>query len=205
MMHDDDMRALSVLRKTGAERFHAAGTELPFDLLDFWRWYCSDITSNVTRGVIAEYIVAQALGVMGGVRMEWDAFDLTTRDGVRVEVKSAAYLQSWHQTKHSAISFSIQPTIGWNASTNEYGSERKRQADIYVFALLAHRDKHTLDPLDVVQWEFFVVPTRLLDARFPTQARIALSTLLALQPARATFETLTPAVARAYTRVEQGG
>lgn len=202
MMQGDDLRALPVLRKTGAERFHAAGTLLPFDLLDFWRWYCSDITSNVTRGVVAEYIVAHALGVMGGVRMEWDAFDLTTRDGVRLEVKSAAYLQSWHQTKPSPISFGIQPTIGWNASTNEYGTERKRQADVYVFALLAHRDKRTLDPLDVAQWEFFVVPTRTLDARFSTQARIALSALLTLQPERATYETLAPAITRALAPLE---
>ena len=82
-------------RKTGEEKFRVGGTEFGTSLLDFWRWSASDLVSNATRGVLAEYIVATALGLADGVRREWDAFDLLTKDGVRVEVKSAAYLQSW--------------------------------------------------------------------------------------------------------------
>ena len=49
------------------------------------------------RGVVAEYLVAQALGVAGGVREEWAPYDVDAPGGIRVEVKSAAYIQSWNQ------------------------------------------------------------------------------------------------------------
>jgi hypothetical protein len=32
--------------------------------------------------------------------------------------------------------------------------DAKRQADVYVFALLAHEDRTTIDPLDLDQWKF---------------------------------------------------
>jgi hypothetical protein len=33
-------------------------------------------------------------------------------------------------------------------------TEIKRHADVYVFALLAHTDKATVDPLSLDQWRF---------------------------------------------------
>ena len=75
-----------------------------------------DLTGNATRGRLAEYIVARALGIStGGVRDEWAACDLCTTAGVQIEVKSAAYLQSWQQTKPSTISFSIKKSRPWDA------------------------------------------------------------------------------------------
>lgn len=68
-------------------------------------------------------------------------------------------------------------TLGWDADTNEYSTERKRQADVYVFALLSHRDKATLDPLNVAQWEFYVLPAHVLDTHVPQQKTISLATL----------------------------
>jgi len=39
-----------------------------------------------TRGVLAEFIVARAVGVeTAGVREEWAAYDLQTPDGVMIE------------------------------------------------------------------------------------------------------------------------
>ena len=77
-------------RKTGEERFHLSGQPTGPVLLDFWRWSVSDLVSNATRGRLAEYIVASALGLATGVRSEWDAFDLLTPAGLRIEVKSSA-------------------------------------------------------------------------------------------------------------------
>ncbi len=62
---------------------------------DFWQWSASDLIGTVMRGVLAEFLVAHALGIdKEGFRVEWDAFDLGTcaADGSRlkVEVKSAA-------------------------------------------------------------------------------------------------------------------
>ena len=60
------------------------------------RWANSDLVSNVTRGVLAEYIVAHAVGVSTAiVRDEWAAYDLETPDGIKLEVMPAAYIQSW--------------------------------------------------------------------------------------------------------------
>lgn len=89
--------------------------------------------------MIAEFLVASAIGIpTSGVRDSWAAYDLITADGLKIEVKSAAYLQSWAQKKASAIIFSCPEKRGWNADTGEFAGERTRHADVYVFALLAH-------------------------------------------------------------------
>ncbi|HRF51034.1 MAG TPA: hypothetical protein PLC98_25610 [Anaerolineales bacterium] len=161
-----NLARLNVQRKTGDEYLHDAGATLGTQLLDFWRWSSSDLVSNSTRGVFAEFIVAQALGIaLNDVRAEWDAFDLTTPEGITVEVKSAAYLQTWAQRDYSLIIFRMPETKAWSADTNTQAEHVQRQAQVYVFALLAHKDKATLDPLDVSQWRFYVVPTVKLDGR----------------------------------------
>jgi hypothetical protein len=66
--------------KAGRETFRENGRDLGPTLLDFWRWSLSDLVSNATRGLIAEFIVANALGISttDRVRDEWGAFDLQT-------------------------------------------------------------------------------------------------------------------------------
>lgn len=146
------------------------------------------------RGQLAEYLVAYALGVAGGTRVEWDSYDLRTISGIKVEVKSSAYLQSWHQTKPSVISFGIRPTYALEADTNVYSTELKRQADVYVFALLAHQDKATLDPLNVAQWTFYILAAGTLDVQLPAQKTIRLTTLLQLGAKQARFSELQAAI-----------
>jgi hypothetical protein len=70
---------IKIVRKTGCERFYLHGRPLELSLLDFWQWSRSDLLSNATRGVLAEYIVASALGLTRGVRGEWDASVLDKR------------------------------------------------------------------------------------------------------------------------------
>src|SRR5689334_3204264 len=142
---------LEVTRKTGDEPFHLNGTPMDSLLVDFWRWSMSDLVSNTARGVLAEYIVAQALGLTNRLRVEWDAYDLRTPSGTLIEVKAAAYLQSWYHKKLSTISFSIRPARSWDASTNVFDPDPRRHADIYVFCLLKHQDKATVDPLNLAQ------------------------------------------------------
>lgn len=190
---------LNVSRKSGAERFRFADASLEFDWLSFWQWSASDLASNALRGRLAEFFVAQALGVADGVRAEWDACDLVTADGLKIEVKSASYLQTWRQSRPSAVSFSIRPTRFWSADTNRFDTECRRQADVYVFALLDHRDKATLEPMDLLQWAFFVLPTYVLNTRFPTQRTLSLSQLRKLQPVSCRFDTLCQAIASVAT------
>lgn len=191
----NELGPIELRRREGCESFHAEGRGLGFDLLGFWQWSWSDVVSNATRGVLAEYLVAQAFGVAeDGVREEWAAYDLDAVDGTRVEVKSAAYVQSWRQERLSRITFRVPKTRAWDKDTNRQGTESRRHADVYVFALLAHTDQKTLDPLDVSQWEFFVVPTRALDDRKRSQHSITLVSLRKLCGESVEFSGLRQAV-----------
>jgi len=139
-------------RKTGAERFTAAGQPIGRTLADFWGWRLSDLLDNLERGALAEFIVATALGVpTDGVREGGAVWDLTTRDCGRIEVKSAAYLQAWAQKRLSRISFNTRKTLAWDPDTGEFAAVPQRHADIYVFALLDHTQKVTVDPLNLDQ------------------------------------------------------
>ena len=61
----------------------------------------SDIIGNTKRGALAEFIVAQAVGSTAEVRDAWAAYGLETPAGIRVEVKSSGYSQSWYQKRLS--------------------------------------------------------------------------------------------------------
>jgi len=187
---------LKVVRKTGNEPLHLNGNEIGTTLLDFWQWSVSDLVSNVTRGVFAEFLVATALGIADEAREEWGAFDLRTKSGLRIEVKSCAYLQRWDQKRLSTISFVIPKTRAWDAATNERSLESKRQAQVYVFAILAHQDKSTLDPLNLDQWHFYPVLTRHLDSRERSQHSITLKSLQKICAKHVTFAELPSAIAQ---------
>jgi len=189
---------VTVTRKSGSERFRDGEADLGYDLLTFWQWSSSDLLSNSMRGVLAEYIVTCALRPEAhGVREEWAPYDMTTEGGIKVEVKSAGYLQSWHQEQLSRISFVVPKTRPWDASTNKLGDVAARQADVYVFALLAHQDKATVDPMDVGQWTFFVLPTSVLDVRKRSQHSITLPSLAELCGTGVSFSGLREAVIQA--------
>jgi hypothetical protein len=181
-------------RRTGTEAFHQAGRPLGIHLLDFWQWASSDLVSNALRGVLAEYLVACALGVAEGARSEWDACDLVTPDGVLVEVKSSAYLQSWHQGSLSRPSFSMPETHAWDPETNRFAKEKRRQAQVYVFALQTHQVQATLDPLDVAQWEFYVLPAKVLDTRSIGRKSFGLAALEKLEPKKVKYAGLRAAI-----------
>jgi hypothetical protein len=190
--------SLPTRRLTGDEPFHAAAGSAGFAVRDFWRWAASELAGNTLRGVLAEFLVARSMGLDAGFRTEWASTDLVSPEGIRIEVKSAAYAQVWAQKKPSAITFGIAPTRGWDAGTGKYDTAVRRQADVYVFAILGRPDTPAVDPLDLDSWEFLVLATHLLDERRPTQKTIALAPLLQLGPDRVRFPGLADAVRRAW-------
>ncbi|MBS1794103.1 MAG: hypothetical protein JSS81_09630 [Acidobacteria bacterium] len=194
----NDLNAIPVFRKSGHEKFILGNHPTELNLLGFWQWAGSDLTNNAYRGMLAEYIVACDLGINLMTRIEWDAYDLLTESGIKIEVKSAAYLQSWKQSKPSRIEFNICPTNAWNTETNSFCQEKKRQADIYVFALLKHLDKKTVNPLDLDQWDFFVLPTLVLDSQVPHQQKIGINGLLKLNPIKAKFGQIKETIGNFY-------
>ena len=198
-MSENHLCKLTISRKSGAEKFHDRGQDLGFNLMSFWQWGISDLVSNATRGVLAEYIVAQALGIENKrVRDEWAAYDLETEDGIKIEVKSAAFIQSWYQKRLSTITFRTPKTRSWDADTNILSKESKRQSDLYVFALLSHKTKSTINPLDVSQWEFFVVPTVILDSRKRSQHSITLPSLKRICGEPVRYSELKNAIIKAF-------
>ena len=167
---------------------------------DYWQWAYSDIIGNTDRGALAEFIVARALGTTALVRNGWAPYDLETPAGVRVEVKSSAYLQSWFQKRPSNPGFGIRKTLAWDPTTNEYDKEKRHHADVYVFCLLAHQeDKATLNPLDLAQWEFYVVATRDLDRLFGERGGVSIAQVRELSPAY-TVDEIGVAVSTAFAR-----
>ena len=167
-------------RKSGDERILVDGSVAGPSVLEFWQWAASDLLNNSLRGHFAEFLVLSALEISQGVRVEWDATDVTMPSGVKIEVKSSAYLQAWPQEKESAISFTIRETQAWSSETKTYSPEKTRQSHIYIFCLLEHRDKRTVDPLDMGQWKFYVVRTSDIDKHFSAQKTISLAKLMTI-------------------------
>ena len=178
--------------------FTQKGQPTSFSILDFWTWMASDVLNNTLRGMVAEYIVSQALEACTPVRVEWDTVDITTPEGIKIEVKSSAYLQSWHQNRPSAISFGIAKTYPWDWKTNQYGETQIRSADVYVFCVLAHLDGQTVNPLELMQWEFYILPTSTLDSSLGDQKTVSLSRLKNLGAVALGYDQIRNAVLEAY-------
>ena len=70
---------------------------MDFTVLNFWQWSGSDLISNTARGLFAEYIVASDIGIVNGVNQSWLEYDLKSPEGIRIEVKTSAYIQDWYQ------------------------------------------------------------------------------------------------------------
>ena len=167
--------------RNAQQPFCDSGMKQDFSLVDFWTWSASDLLNNVTRGHLAEFIVAKALGVADAVRIVWSAYDLLMPMGrgkhLKVEVKSAAYLQGWEQDKFSLIQFDVRKTKALDQNTSRYTGAAKRQSEVYVFALLKHKDRQTIEPLDLSQWDFYVLPTAALDKEIGDGHSISLKAL----------------------------
>lgn len=171
--------------------FKGASTDAK--ILDYWRWSGSHLLDNTLRGNLAEFLVARALNADGEPRMEWASWDIeyprdSGADPVKIEVKSAAYAQSWHQAKASTISYDIAKRKWiWNPRTGKSKmlDPPRRIADVYVFALLRRCDEqdridpneHKPDPLDLRDWEFHVLDRITLDQQARDQKRIGLNPL----------------------------
>ncbi len=175
------LKAIKATSKSGAEKITFENVDTNYSLLNFWQWSVSDILSNATRGRFAEFIVGTAIDLdVKNLRDEWDAYDLTTKDGIKIEVKSAAYIQSWGQFNYSPISFSIKPAQHWDAENGMSRGYAKRHADVYVFCLLKHKEQETIDPLKMEQWDFYVVPRYKLDNYERSKSSITLNSLTKL-------------------------
>jgi hypothetical protein len=127
----------------------------------YWSWGYSALLANKARGVLCEFIVAQALGLASNGHDPWGTHDLVSATGTRIEVKSTAYLQSWDQKELSRPSWQnltsrrVEPAADGSWTTADAKSSK---GDVYVLALFTANDHASADPLDLDQWVFWVVP-----------------------------------------------
>ena len=180
---------IKVKRKTGKEKFEFKNNTLNFDLSEFWSWNQSDLIENRTRGILAEFIVKKALEIKNKNRIEWDDYDLVTEKGTKIEVKSGAYIQTWEQKKYSNITFNIPKTAG-NKENPNYNGTHQRWSDFYVFCLLDCKSQKEINPMDLEQWTFYVLKTKILNEKVGNQKSISLNSLLKLNLKTATFKEL---------------
>lgn len=131
---------------------------------DFWRWAFSDLRDDGNRGILAEFLVAKALGKTGTRRKSWANYDVLTDDGVRIEVKASGYLQGWAQAKLSGLSFGRVAARAYDDKTGKFSAEPEVRADVFVFAVQTCRDHALYNALDIDQWRFYVVPAEAVRA-----------------------------------------
>lgn len=179
---------------TGNEEFTLHGASAGITVMDFWRWAYSDLIDNTQRGVIAEFLVYLSLRRSTPndtqTRENWLPFDITSPSGRRIEVKSAAYIQAWTpENIFAQIRFDIGKKLAWDNVTATYATSAKRNCDLYVFCLFTAKTKD-VPLLDLDYWDFYVLPTSVLDEKVPDQKGIALSSLLKLEPVKTDYAGL---------------
>lgn len=172
--------SVETTKKKWKENFSYKGKSYNFLLQDFWSWNNSDLLNNALRGKLAEYIIMKALDIEQEFRLERDDYDLNYK-GLKIEIKSWAYIQSREQRKFSNIIFWIKPTQA------EKWGDKKRQSDLYIFCLLKHKEASSIDPLKLEQWTFYILPTSILDEKVSGQKTITLQSLLKLMPKESNF------------------
>jgi hypothetical protein len=173
------------------DRFH--GTNVDVTVSEFWSWGFSDVRDNALRGVLAEFLVAKALGINLGVRQSWDSYDLQMDDGTTIEVKSSGYLQSWAQARHSQIAFSGLKARNWSSKSG-YSVGREYRADLFIFGVQTASEHDRYDRLDVNQWEWWVAPRQVVEER--GSRNITLGTVRNIAAGPVLFDNLLDVVER---------
>jgi hypothetical protein len=136
-------------------------------VLDFWRWSFSDLCDDALKGQFTEWLVTLLLGIPCKRHLHWENTDFETETGVRIEVKSSSYWQSWKlwgnggkprpvrvsgKMEELRISFA-----GLKVRDNTQGSLPEFRSDLYIFAFQAQRDPRLWNALDLGQWEFYML------------------------------------------------
>lgn len=166
---------------SGDEPFTLGCNHIDATVKDFWAWSMSRLMGDGVRGYLAEFIVNTALGVDITIpKKGWGECDIIYQE-TRIEVKCSSYLQAWERYTPSKPVFSIAKTCNCDIAEFEGsyryigrdGTPPQRRSDLYVFCLFAATDRAEANPLKLNQWEFFIVPTQLINEKLGNQRRIS--------------------------------
>ena len=187
-----------VKKLTGDEKFENSGDK-SFTVGDFWQYGFSNLNSNVLRGVLAEFLVENALKdkTKIDVRNPWDDYDVLSPDKKKIEVKCSSYLQDWDQKELSRIVWSglkAKEIYSVVSEKKQIENVADYKADIYVFALLKTKDTKELDILDMDQWGFYVLSKKDVKRISKNSSSLSLKTLEKTNPEQIHFKDLTESI-----------
>ena len=158
---------------SGKEEFTFQNKKTGLNILEYWQWLYSDIYD--LQDTLAEYIVAKALGKDAPDNTgSWTLYDIAYREK-RIEVKETSYYHSWQtdeEPKSNVRSFGITKAY---SEYQDNTSKLERQNDLYVFCLNTGETKSDSNPLQLEHWEFYVIPTSLINEKCGEQKTISLS------------------------------
>lgn len=190
---------------TGDEHLKYDGMPINRLLSDFWKWNSSDLLNNTMRGAFAEFIIASALDIdLTTPHIDWEDYDIGGGGGERIEVKCGAYLQSWYPKnqpdRHSKIIFSISPALHWIPDECRYEKNSyARHSDIYVFCHYTSKERSPENPLNLDNWDFYVIATKKIDNIFGLQKSVSLNALISRgTPTFTRYDGIKNAIAKEY-------
>lgn len=175
---------MNTIIPSGMKRSSPTDKFVGFDLqlenstvLDFWSWCYSIIANDPIKGHFAEWMVGKLLGypMEPGGWVEGANWDLMSPEGIKIEVKAAAYWQAWKLrvtnggwrqpndqdfAKLTPIKFS---GLYRRPSTGKV-MDADFKSDLYVFCLQHQKDAAKWDAMDLSQWSFYMLPKKRLAA-----------------------------------------
>lgn len=164
---------------SGNEEFTLDEKSTGLSMLDFWKFQFSNIYN--LQDVLAEFIVAKALEKNESDNdMYWTLFDISYR-GKRIEVKESSYYHSYNKEG----CYSSQRTFGIGKANSNYGdgnteNRYERQNDVYVFCLNTGYTENESNPLNLNNWQFYVVPTFVINEKCGENKTISLGRIQSL-------------------------
>ena len=175
------------------EHFSKDGQSLSLTMTDFWAWAFSDMTYCIHLSALAEYIIATALSITSSMpyvtrKHNWPS-ELVTKSGHTINVKMAAFIQSYDPEHPDFIEFYIKPRRLLDGTVHKLDTPFKRHCDFYVFAVYKGMCMND-SPLNLDLWDFYIMPTKVLDETIPTQKKISFRSLLKFNPVKCDFNSI---------------
>ena len=186
----------------GSEHFQVKNQFLSATVKDFWAWSMSRLLADGPRSDLAEFIVNTALGQdTKSAKHGWGECDIIYNN-FRIEVKCSSLIQAWDRKSPTKPVFSIRKTLNCDIEETDTGycyvgrdhTPAKRRSEIYVFCLFSNTDRSTADPLNLDQWQFYIVPTKVLDEKCADTKTIGINGLSKLGFSPVGYHELKPLI-----------
>lgn len=143
-------------------------------MLDFWESKFSNIYNM--QDVIAEFIVEKALGIDKAQNIDYlTLYDILYKN-FRIEIKETSYYHPWNENgKISKQRMFGITKANSNYETVEMENKFERQNDIYVFCLNIGDTKESSNPMNLNNWEFYIIPTSVINKECRDNKKISLN------------------------------